>query len=210
MSVLSYPNKRILLLSDGTWQSLGQPIPTNISRLPSLIPPLSSSCIPQLVRYDPGVGTTTSPLRHLTGGAWGCGLDEHIKELYIFLANNYIPGDHVFFFGFSRGAYTVRSLVGFMHIAGLLQRRYIRKVDEAYKLYRSGKPAHHPDAKTFRHKYGESVPIKALVCFDTVGSMDIPVELPPPFHHFAAADQNRFRSTVLSPEVENAIHIVCG
>lgn len=208
MSTLCHPNKRILLLSDGTWQFLAQPIPTNISRLPALIPPLSPSSIPQLLRYDPGVGSTNSPLYHLTGGVWGWGLDQNIKELYIFLANNYVPGDHVFIFGFSRGAYTVRSLVGFIHVAGLLKRKFIRKVDDAFELYRSGKRAHHPDAKKFRRRYGGSIPIKALVCFDTIGSLGIPVELPPPFDQVAGSDRYRFHDTTLSPEVEHAIHIL--
>ena len=83
----------------------------------------------QLVFYDPGVGTVTEPSRGtaarpdfnpVLGLATGYGLDDNVLSAYCFLVEHYAPGDQIYLFGFSRGAYTVRVLAGLIHKIGLI------------------------------------------------------------------------------------------
>ncbi|NEO26807.1 MAG: DUF2235 domain-containing protein, partial [Kamptonema sp. SIO4C4] len=122
---------------------------------------------------------------------------------------NYTPGDEVYLFGFSRGAYTVRSLAGLIYCSGLVGRSHIRKTPAAAKLYRdrSIKPSH-PQAVQFRQQYGDRVPLKLLGCWDTVGALGIPNQIP-----FLPIDQwinakYQFHDTTLSSIIENARHAV--
>src|SRR5690606_29042866 len=92
---------------------------TNVVRLRELLKTQSMSAQAS-VYYDRGVGT--GALERIRGGAIGYGLSESIRRAYRFLSETYLPGDRVFIFGFSRGAYTARSLVGMVTAAGLLRR----------------------------------------------------------------------------------------
>ena len=83
--------------------------------------------------YDWGVGTDR---KKIAGGISGAGIDKNIMDCYRFMVHNYNPGDELYFFGFSRGAYTVRSLAGFIRNCGLLKREHAQRIPEAYKLYR--------------------------------------------------------------------------
>jgi len=73
----------------------------------------------QVAFYDDGVGSDGTPLEKLTGGAFGDGLFQKIKDGYTKIAHVYDGGDEIFIFGFSRGAYTARSLAGMIAICGL-------------------------------------------------------------------------------------------
>jgi len=130
------------LLLDGTWNEdeIGEN-DTNIVRLRELIansldpldtaPPSSGPVlradlsprtfegVEYVVFYQRGVGT--SPFDRVRGGGFGIGLDTNIRRAYRFLSFHYLPGDEVFIFGFSRGAYTARSLSGFLGAVGLLR-----------------------------------------------------------------------------------------
>jgi uncharacterized protein (DUF2235 family) len=96
------------------------------------------------VFYDKGVGT--GHFDRLLGGAFGWGIKEKILDAYRFLIINYEPGDELFFFGFSRGAYTVRSTFGLIRNCGLLKPEFAHKLPDAYALYRRRDDASHPDA----------------------------------------------------------------
>lgn len=180
-------------------------MPTNILQLALSIEAEDAAGVQQLVFYDAGVGTDNGTLDKVVGGAMGAGLDKNIIQLYSFLAQNYEPGDEIYLFGFSRGAYTVRSVAGMMNVVGLVRRKKIQWVQEAYNLYRNRK-LEDPDpisCRTFRSNYGERVPIKLLMCFDTVGSLGLPVSgLPGSFD----SKRYAFHNTTLSPRIENAIH----
>ena len=80
--------------------------------------------------YDRGVGT--SWFDHLLGGGVGAGLSENVRDAYSFLAQNFTPGAEIYIFGFSRGAYTARSLCGFIKAAGLLDHPSAFDVARAY------------------------------------------------------------------------------
>jgi uncharacterized protein (DUF2235 family) len=210
--------KRLVICCDGTWQSLQKTAnPTNIFKIAQAIKPVSQSGsqeIEQVVYYDHGVGSgdLTGQVdlgERISGGAFGKGIDHKIQDAYFFLCENYVPGDEIYLFGFSRGAYTVRSLAGMIHCSGLLSRSNLRKVPEAYELYRNRliKPSD-KEAQAFRQENGDRVNITLLGCFDTVGSMGVPDEIP-----FLPLDKiinakYRFYDTDLSSIIQNALHAV--
>ena len=113
----------------------------------------------QIVYYDEGVGVgagvsdVTDALTKYIGGALGRGLDRKIEAAYLFLVLNYVPGDDIYIFGFSRGAYTARSLCGLIRKCGIVRRDCFNQVPVAMRHYRS--PAHPdaPDMIEFRSKY---------------------------------------------------------
>jgi len=195
-----------------TSRSLERQNQTNISTLARAISPTGSDGVLQVVCYDAGVGTTGGETQRFLTGIVGAGIDLNIKQLYTFLVLNYTPGDEIYLFGFSRGAYTVRSLAGLMHEAGLLRREHHHLVGEAYELYRNLSVSADSDtAKAFRaengtHVISDRVPIKLLACFDTVGALGIPFASPPFMPDWNAS--YRFHDTALSHAVENAIHIM--
>ena len=90
--------------------------------------------IPQIVHYDEGVGTNRKD--KFGGGIFGKGLYENVREAYVFLCLNYEPGDEIYLFGFSRGAYTARSFAGLVGNCGIMRSEHIEKVIEAAELYK--------------------------------------------------------------------------
>lgn len=107
--------KRLVVCCDGTWNTADQekdsePCPTSVVRTAFRAATRHGDVL-QVVFYDQGVGTGNRRDRW-TGGAFGEGLEENIFDGYRFLLANYEPGDELFFFGFSRGAFTARSLGG--------------------------------------------------------------------------------------------------
>jgi len=91
---------------------------------------------PLLVYYDEGIGTRDR-LDRLTGGVFGWGIDEAVQGAYRFIAWTTVlrTRDELYLFGFSRGAYTVRSLAGLMSCSGIVSRSDIRDTPEAYEVY---------------------------------------------------------------------------
>ncbi|NEO01432.1 MAG: DUF2235 domain-containing protein [Moorea sp. SIO3I7] len=201
--------KRLVVCCDGTWQELSSTYPSNVVKISQAVKPLGSDGVSQIVFYDEGIGTEDSLKSKLFGGAFGKGIDTNIQDAYRFLCLNYAPGDEIYLFGFSRGAYTVRSLAGMIYNSGLLSRIEIDKAPEAYEMYRSRdiKP-NHQQMVAFREKYGESVPITLLGCWDTVGSLGIPNLSP--FLRFDKRVNKRYRfhDTSLSPIIEHGLHAV--
>ena len=108
--------KRIAVFLDGTWNTVNDN--TNVWRLKSLLAPEGRDSVEQLAYYSTGVGTTFG--RRLIGGAIGYGLNDEIIRAYEWLIDHYNKGDVLFIFGFSRGAYTARSLSGLISKCGLL------------------------------------------------------------------------------------------
>ena len=205
--------KRLIVCCDGTWQNLSSDYPTNIVKIAQGIKPLAEDKTPQIVFYDEGVGTGNKADR-IIGGVFGKGIDKNIQDAYRFLCLNYEQGDEIYLYGFSRGAYTVRSLVGLIYCSGLLKRNKIRQIPQAYKLYRKRtKPGDTIIPKTeeainFRRDNGESVPIKLLGCWDTVGALGIPDQIPwLPIDEWVNK-KYQFHDTSLSPIIQNARHAV--
>ncbi|SBO43394.1 DUF2235 domain-containing protein [Cyanobium sp. NIES-981] len=224
--------KNLIVLSDGTWQDLAQPFPTNVVRLLEAIPPQTSEGRDQLTYYDEGVGTKQISIRlnfidnliKIFGGAFGIGIDHRIMKCYRFLCLNYSPGDQIYLFGFSRGAYTVRSLAGLIYNCGLLRREQVRMIPRAYEIYRQPKSNENcapwgSEAVAFRQKYAITdtpdgrPPIRFLGVWDTVKALGLP-ELPLPKQLNAIQPSTlfnakyKFHDEKISPIIHAAYHAV--
>jgi len=148
--------KNIILCSDGTGNRGGKGDGTNVWRIYNYIDLNShqdnSTDRKQISYYEDGVGTEDFKLFKLIGGAFGWGLSRNIQELYDFLIKNYEEGDSIYLFGFSRGAFTVRSLAGLIEYCGIPEnkddplhpekraqnsRELRKKVKTAYRIYKN-------------------------------------------------------------------------
>ena len=195
--------KRLIVCCDGTWNKPDQPSPTNVTKLALYMASQDPAGIEQRVFYDKGVGT--GRFDHLLGGAFGVGLSKNVQDGYRFLVANYEPGDELFFFGFSRGAYTARSIVGFIRNSGLLKREYADKLAPAYDLYRRRDDASHPDAaeaELFRKSFAYEPRVKFIGVWDTVGALGIPLSGPLGFFN----KKCQFHDVRLSRAVDHAYH----
>lgn len=200
--------KRLIVCCDGTWQQLSSPCPTNVVKIAQAVTPIAQNGVPQVVYYSEGLGTGNQ-FDKLTGGAFGWGIDHSIQKAYRFLCLNYVEGDEVYLFGFSRGAYTVRSLAGLIYCSGLLKRHYIHHISRAYALYRDRdtKP-NDLAAKQFRSQYGENIPITLLGCWDTVGELGVPDQVPfLPIDDWMNA-KYKFHDTQVNRRIHHARHAV--
>jgi uncharacterized protein (DUF2235 family) len=112
--------KNIIVLSDGTGNSAAKFNKTNVWRTYEALD--LSNPEKQIAYYDDGVGTSSLRPIALVTGAIGIGLSRNVRELYAFLCRNYEAGDRIYGFGFSRGAFTIRILAGFVAKIGLLKR----------------------------------------------------------------------------------------
>lgn len=129
--------KKLVFCFDGTSNRLDRPHPTNVAITAAAIRN-SSKDGPQIVYYDEGVGSGAWH-DQLLGGAIGKGLYERVVEAYKFLVFNHEPGDEIFIFGFSRGAYTARSFAGLIHHVGVVNSCFADKVHVAAALYKNRK-----------------------------------------------------------------------
>lgn len=115
--------RKILLFSDGTGNSSGKLQRTNVWRLYEALDlgyPVDTDQAVQIAYYDDGVGTSSIKFLAILGGVFGFGLARNVRDIYKFLCRNYRPGDQIYAFGFSRGAYTIRLLVALVTLMGLV------------------------------------------------------------------------------------------
>ncbi|HZR81374.1 MAG TPA: DUF2235 domain-containing protein [Candidatus Binatia bacterium] len=173
------PGKRIVVCTDGTWNDPLRGNVTNVVKLARAVRRRDDRGIPQIVYYHSGVGTGTDVVDRILGGSVGLGISRNIRDAYGFIVQNYERGDEIFLFGFSRGAYTARSLAGLIRNAGILRPNKGHKFRDAYELYRSPDEADHPKSErsaTFRatNSYGETS-IKFVGVWDTVGALGVPL-----------------------------------
>jgi uncharacterized protein (DUF2235 family) len=212
--------KNVVFFADGTGNDRAHGFKTNVAKLsddaenmrvsaggptwqdlsgPALDAEVDRPDISQITSYDAGVGTE---MGDLIGRATGSGISRNIQDGYDFIVRFYAPGDRIFLFGFSRGAYTVRSLAGLIGLCGVAQRltsegHDLRHddaargnlVSEAYAVYKTGsgqgeagREARLTAAKAFRkaHAYAEHRDPAArapyfIGVWDTVRSLGIPL-----------------------------------
>lgn len=206
--------RRLIVCADGTWKSDeeksdGEAV-TNVVKIRNAVDLHPPSGVEQMKPfYDQGVGAKGGKLSRLIAGATGQGLSDNVKECYAFLVENFQPGDHLFFFGFSRGAFTVRSLAGLVRKCGILRSEDRGKIDEAYAFYRKRGDGYHPggeEAKAFRAKHGSrETNIRCLGVWDTVGSLGVPTSGPIGLY---TRYRYGFHDVRLSSAVENAFHAI--
>lgn len=179
--------KRLVVCCDGTWKAESSDTVSNIVKIAQAVSLRGTDdngeVVGQRVFYVSGPGARGFATDKLLGGAFGYGLEANLSSAYWQLALNYEPGDEIYIFGFSRGAYTARSLAGMIDRLGILKpEAMIRKqiYKEALDIYRTPKPLRGdpvPDrAVQFRadNSFPESSRIHFLGVFDTVGALGIP------------------------------------
>ena len=223
--------KRIVICCDGTWKRLDARCPTNVVRLAQAVIPRGPDGVEQMLYHLDGVGTgrgtgrLARALDRALGGAFGQGLMGTIEAAYRFLIFNHAPGDEIYLFGFSRGAFCARSLAGLIRNCGILDRRSAAAIPEALALYQARGGRSHPDAAealAFRRRHAqpaftsaadraarpeatELLRLAYLGVWDTVGSLGLPAR-------FCLAElvnqPLRFHDTRLSKGVEAARHAV--
>lgn len=154
--------KRLAMYLDGTWNTAESR--TNVKVLDELTAEHDVDGNEQARRYDPGVGTRWG--ERVLGGWLGLGLDDNVIEAYDWLSSKYADGDLIYLFGFSRGAFTARSLAGMVARHGLPEQPAERG-SEIFEFYR--RTGHPKLAPGCRH-----VPIHFLGVWDTVGALGIP------------------------------------
>jgi uncharacterized protein (DUF2235 family) len=118
--------KRIVMCFDGTAQQIGAGNLTNVAKLFEMVE--KNDPASQLAYYDPGVGTLAPESSSLIGKltllyeqAFGAGLKHNVAQAYRYLMQHWRPGDAIYIFGFSRGAYTARALAGMLLRPGLMR-----------------------------------------------------------------------------------------
>ena len=190
-------SKKIVFCADGTWDD-----PNSNSNVCQLYTALENLPGVQIPMYDSGVGSSGTPVDKMLGGAVGAGLFQKIKDGYSAISAQYQPGDQVFIFGFSRGAYTARSLAGMIAICGLptVNQQDSACLDMAFEAYRN---AAQRDLllDTLNTSYKmDNARIQLLGVWDTVGSLGIPAL-------FGSIDviQYGFLSTTLHEDVITAV-----
>lgn len=172
--------KRIVICADG--ESAGRDRlglataaqrPTNVARLACAVRPQSAAGIEQVVVY---LARRSGAVDTLTGGAFGRGIDESVRTLYRAIVDRYEPGDELFLFGFSRGAFAIRALAGFMNAVGLVRRHDAHVLPEIHACYeRSAAPGADEWPNAFRDpgRVRACPPIKLIGVWDTVGPPDV-------------------------------------
>lgn len=222
--------KRLVFCFDGSWNRLDTPHPTNVVLTAESVLPVAGDGVTQVTFYDEGVGSGEGEA--FAGGVFGAGLVKNLDDGYRFLIFNYAPGDDIYVFGFSRGAYTARSFVGLLNTCGILHRQHARRAQQAIALYkrRNKSEAFQAEVLQFRADYSYQISVSAeeenwraehvagyeagarpllsvkyLGVWDTVGSLGIP-------RYIVMADainrMHQFHDVSLSRIVEHARHAV--
>ena len=189
--------RHLVICTDGTWNQPDQKdrdrmVPTNVAEVARALSgsakfKSSEQQIPQLVYYDTGIGTGVGWFRKYLDGATGLGLKGKILGAYQAIADVYQPGDKIFLFGFSRGAYTARSLAGLIGLCGIPDTSTSNAansstlVERAYHVYRNRNPnERNIDAEKYaeqnsRKDNGQVIrDIHFIGVWDTVGALGVP------------------------------------
>jgi hypothetical protein len=206
--------RHLIMCCDGTWNTPEDESATNVRRLYNALAEKSEDDNTQLVYYQPGVGTLRN---RLLGGGVGLGLSQNVMDAYLWLTARYEPGDRIALFGFSRGAYTARSLAGMISACGLID---ITKIDKAAlwpqirDLYNRGyrqrkRDPHWRDGLTFRWdtEDREHIPVHFIGVWDTVGALGVP-DYMGWFNLLDPLRQHNFHDLRLNPHIKYARHAV--
>ena len=175
--------KRLIICADGTWndrdqedEDTGRRHATNVTKLARSVASRTVDGIDQVVIYHDGVGTHDR-LDRLLGGLTGEGIEANIRDLYRSIAYNYADGDELYLFGFSRGAFTVRTLAGFMHHFGLVHKGDDFFVPDLFAAYQAGQDLQAVRSQRhfrYLHEVRYSPPITFIGVWDTIGALGAP------------------------------------
>ncbi|MDS1115758.1 DUF2235 domain-containing protein [Gordonia westfalica] len=165
--------KRLIICCDGTWKSSKDPRISNVEKIARAVKTDAADGAVQLVHYVNGVGTGSAWSDRIVGGAFGRGLNANLLDAYRFLALNYESDDEIFVFGFSRGAYTARSLVGMISKVGLVTPRRLAE-DPSVNLFEQALRQYRNKSDPPPEPLGDRVPVAFIGVFDTVGALGVP------------------------------------
>jgi uncharacterized protein (DUF2235 family) len=199
--------KNIVVFSDGTGQKGGVGSNTNVYKLFNMIEDRTEK---QVAFYDPGLGTDW---RKITGLIAGQGFSKNIQDCYQFIFENFQADDQIYLFGFSRGAATVRSLSGFIHLFGILPKSRPDLIKKAFKIYKiKDQKKRLEKSNAFIDKHHTMwCKIKFLGVWDTVAALGLPIKLggnildkifPHRFHSFDLSESVEFARHALSIDEE--------
>ncbi|KAJ7028390.1 hypothetical protein C8F04DRAFT_1119191 [Mycena alexandri] len=210
-----HPFRTLVLCFDGTGDQFDADN-SNIVQLFSMLPKADRSR--QMVYYQAGIGTYTSPqiatpfwskVSKFIDEAIAWNLDAHVMGGYEFLMQNYTATDRICIFGFSRGAYTARSLAGMLHKVGLLPADNHQQIPFAYKMYTNETEKGWAQSNAFKKAFSIDVDIEFVGVWDTVSSVGLlPKRLPfttsntivRTFRHAVSLDERRAK---FSPNLWN-------
>lgn len=194
--------KRVALFIDGTWNVVDNN--TNVWRMYSLCAEGGNDGRPQVCYYTKGLGTDRGT--KVLGGWFGFGINAAIVDAYEWLIQNYNAGDEIFIFGFSRGAYTARSLAGLTAMCGVLRpgspigvaelfARYQEGNDKSiYQLFdeqKAGTLTSPSILENWLLTFSVMAPVKMIGVWDTVGALE---------------NEHGYLETGLRHSIENAYH----
>ncbi|CAK4027839.1 Hypothetical predicted protein [Lecanosticta acicola] len=246
-----YRPKKLIVCCDGTWRNSDsgifsntviswiwrgrEQVPTNVTRISRAIETTDSQGKQQVVYYQAGIGSEGNLIQRLLAGALGIGLAANIQEAYAFIAKNYVTGDEIYLIGFSRGAFTARSIGALIGDLGLLTvdgldklvdivedwehagsasyRTLISKDEPSFAVKNGSRDPkayvsqYRAELTRFGYTRKETIPIKAIGVWETVGSLGVPVN--PVLQRIGfplVLRTYRFYNTELGSNVENAFH----
>jgi len=224
--------KRIVVLIDGTWNKEGTGADTNVAKLDSgkktitqaFIKASATDGIAQHVHYHDGVGSDGDLTQRLLGGAIGLGLKKIIQDVYEAIVSDFVAGDEIYIFGFSRGAYAARALAGLIGASGIQRQKNRDEFEVAWDHYRVApavrqqpQTASAGDRKTLdtydtlaqRQTFHDTRAIKCVAVWDTVGSYGIPagIGLAPLARYFTLVTLG-FHDTSFGEHIEVGLHAV--
>jgi uncharacterized protein (DUF2235 family) len=185
--------KRIIICCDGTWNVLeptNGSAPTNVAKFYRALAPFGADGLEQRAFYLPGVGTAGA-WDWWVGGHTGIGLADKVLRAYRFLVENWCDGDEVYLIGFSRGSFTVRCLVAFIGIVGLLSAADLPAAWDQFERQQLGPT-------------GATLPINMIGAWDTVDALGLPV----PGLRSLTSPRLRLHDACLAAHVANAFHAV--
>lgn len=224
--------RRLVVCMDGTWNKPGQKdegakTETNVLKLSEALSKLPD----QICGYFRGVGTDRG--EKVAGGAFGWGLFDQIKDGYRFLREEFQPGDQIYVLGFSRGAYSARSLAGMVLRCGIIRRDAdpefpemtsallttqqdgnlsVDVTDKVFALYKEAyEEKRRPEVERFKQQYCHDTAVRFVGVWDTVGALGIPNGVIPFLKKFDEALDEKlygFLDTKLSSRVQAACHAV--
>ncbi|KAF8960979.1 hypothetical protein BDZ97DRAFT_2034223 [Flammula alnicola] len=207
--------KRIIVFCDGTWQdgvAEQRSQYTNVLRLARSINHEDTRFDPpvmQVVFYQSGIGSDKNLYSEYVEGTTGNSLADKVEEAYAFIAHNFNPGDEIFLFGFSRGAYTARMVAAFIGEIGVLDRKDMDSFAGIFIDFQKLGPCANPKVKIRLEEKlarwrspdspgrqraaleNEKFTVKCLGVWETVGSLGLPEEIPVPrktYHLFGFQD----------------------
>jgi uncharacterized protein (DUF2235 family) len=199
-TAITRKGKHIILGIDGTWQAaFRDPFQSNVHRMNISLnfEDDTPDRKPQIFIYSAGVGTANRSSQTIAG-ATGEGMGAIILESYINLASNYVPGDRIYIFGFSRGAFAARALTGLISHSGLLEANSLSLTEHAWKYF-TGESSQFDYSQHKADATYQDVSVEFLGVWDTVSG---------PFKREQILQKYRFKNLLLDPIVKTGVHII--